>query len=115
MSSTPTARPPILPTSRATIAANVSTLVDDRRLSTTIDNVEDLQSVPSPEDPAEALAAVVALRRLADRLELASVQCAIEQGWTWAQVAEELGVSRQAAHKRYARRVRPGTHHQGGP
>jgi DNA-directed RNA polymerase specialized sigma24 family protein len=111
----PIARPPILPTSRAAIAAPMSTLVDQGRLSTTIDNVEDLQSVPSPEDPAEALAAVVALRRLADRLEMASVHCAIEQGWTWAQVAEALGVSRQAAHKRYARRVRPGMHHEGGP
>jgi DNA-binding XRE family transcriptional regulator len=26
----------------------------------------------------------------------------VEQGWTWAQVAEALGVSRQAAHKKHA-------------
>lgn len=58
--------------------------------------------VPSPEDPAAALAAVVALRRLAERLERAAVERAIEQRWTWAQVAEALGVSRQAAHKRHA-------------
>jgi hypothetical protein len=77
--------------------------------------VEDLRSIPSPEDPADALAAVVALRRLADRLELASVQCAIDQGWTWAQVAEALGVTRQAAHKRYAHRVRPGMNREGEP
>lgn len=75
--------------------------------------MEDLRSIPSPEDPADALAAVVALRRLADRLELASVRCAIDQGWTWAQVAEALGVTRQAAHKRYARRVRPGMKREG--
>jgi transcriptional regulator with GAF, ATPase, and Fis domain len=60
--------------------------------------------IPSPEDPAAALAAVVALRRLADRLERAAVRRAIDQGWTWAQVAEALGVTRQAAHKRHARR-----------
>ena len=77
--------------------------------------MEDLRSIPSPEDPADALAAVVALRRLADRLELASVQCAIDQGWTWAQVAEALGVTRQAAHKRYAHRVRPGMNREGEP
>lgn len=59
--------------------------------------------VPSPDDPAEALAAVVALRLLAERLERAAVARAIEQGWTWAQVAEALGVTRQAAHKKHAR------------
>jgi hypothetical protein len=47
---------------------------------------------------------VVALRRLAGRLERAAVARAIEQGWTWAQVAEALGVTRQAAHKRHAAR-----------
>jgi transcriptional regulator with GAF, ATPase, and Fis domain len=59
--------------------------------------------IPSPEEPAEALAAVVALRRLAEQLERAAVARAVEQGWTWAQVAEALGVTRQAAHKKHAR------------
>ncbi|MCU7918881.1 MAG: helix-turn-helix domain-containing protein [Candidatus Thiodiazotropha sp. (ex Epidulcina cf. delphinae)] len=62
----------------------------------------DMKSLPSPENPDEALAAVVALRVMADRLERKSVEKAIEQGWTWAQVAEALGVTRQAAHKRHA-------------
>ncbi|WP_083998930.1 helix-turn-helix domain-containing protein [Actinomadura kijaniata] len=57
--------------------------------------------VPGPEDPADALAAVVALRRLADRLERAAVTRAIEQGWSWAQVAQALGITRQAAHHRH--------------
>ena len=60
-------------------------------------------TIPTPDDPAEALAAVVALRRLAEQLERAAVARAIEQGWTWADVAEALGVTRQAAHKRHAR------------
>jgi DNA-directed RNA polymerase specialized sigma24 family protein len=64
--------------------------------------MEGLTSVPPPTDPAEALAAVVALRRLADRLERAAVAQALEDGWTWAQVAEALGVTPQAAHKRLA-------------
>jgi DNA-directed RNA polymerase specialized sigma24 family protein len=63
----------------------------------------DVLKIPSPDDPAEALAAVVALRRLAEQLERAAVARACEQGWTWAQVAEALGVTRQAAHKRHAR------------
>jgi DNA-directed RNA polymerase specialized sigma24 family protein len=59
--------------------------------------------IATPDDPDEALAAVVALRRLADRLERAAVARAIEEGWTWAQVAEALGVTRQAVHKKHAR------------
>ncbi len=67
-----------------------------------------ISGVPSHEEPAEALAAVVALRRLADQLELAAVRVAIDDGWTWADVAEALGVTRQAAHKKHARRLRGG-------
>jgi len=56
-------------------------------------------------DPADGLAAVVALRRLADDLELAEVERALAEGWSWSQVAEALGVTRQAVHKKYARRL----------
>jgi hypothetical protein len=61
--------------------------------------------IPDADEPAEALAAVVALRRLADGLERAAVRRAMEAGWSWAQVADALGVTRQAAHKRHARRL----------
>ncbi len=60
----------------------------------------------TPTDPADSLGAVVALRRLADRLEDAGVERALRAGWTWNQVAEALGVSRQAVHKKHARRLR---------
>jgi hypothetical protein len=59
-----------------------------------------------PEDPADGLAAAVALRRLADQMEDAEVERALRDGWTWAQVAEALGVTRQAVHKKHARRLR---------
>ena len=61
-----------------------------------------MDRIPSPDDPEQALASVVALRRLADRLERAAVRRAIDDGWTWAQVAEALGVTRQAVHKKHA-------------
>ena len=58
-----------------------------------------------PADPADGLAAVVALRRLADRLEDAGVERALADGWTWEQVSEALGVTRQAVHKKHAKRL----------
>jgi hypothetical protein len=54
---------------------------------------------------AERLAAVVALRRLADRLEDAAVEEAMREGWSWSEVAEALGVTRQAVHKKHAKRL----------
>jgi hypothetical protein len=62
-------------------------------------------TIPSPESPADGLAAVVALRRLADRLEDAQVERALRDGWSWSQVAEALGVTRQAVHKKHAKRL----------
>ncbi|MEU0507449.1 hypothetical protein ACWEO2_04095 [Nocardia sp. NPDC004278] len=58
-----------------------------------------------PPDPADRLAAVAALRRLADQLEDAAVEQAMRAGWSWPQVAEALGVTRQAVHKKHAKRL----------
>ncbi len=57
------------------------------------------------DDPADGLAAVVALRRLADRVEDAEVERALREGWSWPEVAEALGVTRQAVHKKHAKRL----------
>ncbi|MQY28758.1 hypothetical protein [Nocardia aurantia] len=56
-------------------------------------------------DPADALAAVVALRRLADLVEDAAVEQAMRAGWGWPRVAEALGVTRQAVHKKHFQRL----------
>ncbi len=72
--------------------------------STTVDHLETAAAIePSPED---ALAAVAALRRLADRVEDDAVERALRDAWTWAQVAEALGVTKQAVHKKHAKRLR---------
>lgn len=54
---------------------------------------------------ADELAAVLALRELADQLEDAAVERAMRQGWSWGQVAEALGVTRQAVNKKHLRRL----------
>ena len=62
----------------------------------------DNKPLPPVDDPGEALAAVVSLRLMADKLEKKAVKEALEKGWTWAQIADALGITRQAAHKRHA-------------
>lgn len=62
--------------------------------------------VGGPEDPREGLEAVVALRRMLEALEAAQVENAFVAGWTWARIAEVLGVSKQAVHKKHAKRIR---------
>ena len=50
-------------------------------------------------DPREGLRAVRAVRELADRLEQLQVQRARGLGWSWQEIADALGVSKQAVHK----------------
>lgn len=59
-------------------------------------------TVPPPERPADAFAAVLALRRLAATLERATVDVALAEGWTWADIGSALEMTAQAAHKRLA-------------
>ena len=62
--------------------------------------------VQEPRDPREGLEAVVALRRLLEMLEASQVENAYVAGWSWAQIAEVLGVSKQAVHKKHAKRLK---------
>ncbi|MEU0094873.1 hypothetical protein [Kribbella sp. NPDC006257] len=64
-----------------------------------------MEKLTDPTDPGTGLAAVVALRRLADRLEDSQVEEAMRTGWSWSDVAEVLGVTRQAVHKKHAKRL----------
>ncbi|MFF4384001.1 RNA polymerase subunit sigma-70 [Kitasatospora sp. NPDC092039] len=64
----------------------------------------ELAAAASSRDPAVGLRAVRALRDLADRLESLQVGNARSQGWSWQDIAVCLGVTRQAVHKKYAKR-----------
>lgn len=57
-------------------------------------------------DPAVGLSAVAALRRLLEQLEALQVDNARSQGWRWAEIAAQLGVSKQAVHRKHASRLR---------
>jgi DNA-directed RNA polymerase specialized sigma24 family protein len=57
-------------------------------------------------DPRVGLRAVAALRQLLEQLEALQVNNARANGWSWQEIAEVLGVSRQAVHKKHAARVR---------
>ena len=46
--------------------------------------------------------AASALRRLAETLEAAQVANARRQGWSWQDIAEVLGVSKQAVHQKHS-------------
>ncbi|MBR7504255.1 hypothetical protein KCW65_29670, partial [Mycobacterium tuberculosis] len=50
---------------------------------------------------------VASLRALTERLELAQVEAGLRAGMSWQDVADALGVSRQAVHKKYAKRIDP--------
>ena len=52
-------------------------------------------------DPKEGLRAVLALRRLLERLEAIQVRNARRQGWSWQSIADSLEVSKQAVHKKH--------------
>ncbi|GGZ30943.1 HTH domain-containing protein [Streptomyces inusitatus] len=63
----------------------------------------DLAESAGDRDPRVGLRAVAALRRLLERLEAIQVRSARDQGWSWQEIAAELGVSRQAVHKKHGR------------
>lgn len=56
-------------------------------------------------DPRAGLRAVASLRALTERLELSQVEAGLRAGMTWLEVAEALGVTRQAVHKKYAKKI----------
>jgi hypothetical protein len=59
----------------------------------------------SSADPAVGLRAVVALYRLAEMLEALQVRNARSKGWSWQEIADALGVSKQAVHKKHSGRT----------
>src|ERR1700733_51437 len=53
------------------------------------------------DDPETALRALTALRREIDATESEIVRRALQAGASWSQIARALGISKQAAHRKY--------------
>jgi len=58
-------------------------------------------------DPRAGLRAVASLRTLADVLELRQVEAGLRTGMSWQAIADALGVTRQAVHKKHSKRIDP--------
>ena len=67
--------------------------VEERELTATLKS----------DDPVVGLRAVGALHRLAEQIEARSVRVARERGWSWEQIGDALGVSRQSVHAKYGK------------
>jgi hypothetical protein len=64
----------------------------------------DVAAALESDDPAVGLRAVGALHRLAEQVEASNVKLARDRGWSWEQIGDALGISRQSAHAKYGRR-----------
>lgn len=66
-------------------------------------NADDLSTQIKSTDPATGLRAVAALHRLAEQVEITHVRLARKQGWSWEQIGDALGVTRQSAHTKHGK------------
>jgi hypothetical protein len=56
-------------------------------------------------DPAIGLRASIALHRLGERIEARHVTLARQQGWSWQEIGDALGVTRQSVHVKYGKEI----------
>ena len=68
-------------------------------------DVDEIAEAIGSEDPARGLRAALALHRIAERVEARQVAVARGQGWSWQQIGDALGITRQSVHAKYGKRV----------
>jgi hypothetical protein len=66
-------------------------------------NIGELTTATTSDDPAVGLRAALALRRLAERVEANQVAVARRKGWSWQQIGDALGVTRQSVHAKHGK------------
>jgi len=67
-------------------------------------DVDEISAAIESEDPAQGLRAALALHRLAERVETHQVAVARAEGWSWQQIGDALGITRQSVHAKYGKR-----------
>lgn len=77
--------------------------------------VELARHASSPYDPQPALQAVSQLRARLAELEEHHVHRALAHGASWSEIGRALGVTKQAAHRRFAGRCPPRASHEAHP
>jgi hypothetical protein len=85
----------------------VSVWVDIPWLSVQTDAVDmdEITTAVGSGDPGSGLRASVALHRLAERIEANQVRGARIAGWSWQQIGDALGITRQSVHAKYGKEL----------
>ncbi|MGA2453134.1 MAG: helix-turn-helix domain-containing protein [Solirubrobacteraceae bacterium] len=68
-------------------------------------DIDEITAAVTSEDPLVGLRAALALRRLAERVEASQVAVARRQGWSWQQIGDALGVTRQSVHAKHGKEL----------
>jgi hypothetical protein len=66
-------------------------------------DVDEIATAIAAGDPSMGLRAALALQRLAERVEADQAAAARRQGWSWQQIGDALGVTRQSVHAKYGK------------
>lgn len=76
--------------------------------------VDEAVRAAEADSPRDGLRAIAALRGRLEHLEARHVENAFRAGWSWRQIADALGVTKQAVHKKHAKRVNEKLENEGG-
>ena len=68
-------------------------------------DLDEITTAAGSGDPGSGLRASVALHRLAERLEADQVRVARSAGWSWQQIGDALGITRQSVHAKYGKEL----------
>jgi DNA-binding NarL/FixJ family response regulator len=72
---------------------------------TGMESTASLTESAASSDPDVGLRAVAALRALTEELEDLQVAHARALGWSWQDIAQRLGVTKQTVHRKHGRRL----------
>jgi hypothetical protein len=87
------------------IRQHMLTFPSCQHMLTVMEPVLEIAEGAASTDPDAGLRAVAALRQLTERLEILQVDNARALGWSWQQIAERLGVTKQTVHRKHGRRT----------